>query len=101
MRIITKQALYARMHEIFTQTEQSGEEIVVTEENQSVFRILPIHSKAPAKRTVDEIFAKWQGKVVFYEDRIHQQLMNGVRCNGHRVQASNTCSHVRSLSNPI
>ena len=68
MRIITKQELYARMHEIFMQAEQSGEEIVVTEENQPVFRILPVHSKAPAKRTVDEIFAKWRGKVVFYED---------------------------------
>lgn len=65
--MITQDELQARMDEIFDQIQQSGEEIIVTDQNCPVLRILPIRP-APAKRPVEEVFADWRGKVVFHEE---------------------------------
>lgn len=64
MITISKSKLKAQMLQIFRQIEESGEELIVTDHNQPVLRIQPIKPK----RTVEEIFADWQGKVIFYED---------------------------------
>ncbi|MEZ4735488.1 MAG: hypothetical protein R3E79_51000 [Caldilineaceae bacterium] len=64
MLTISKSKLKAQMLQIFRQIEESGEELIVTDRNQPVLRIQPIKPK----RTVEEIFADWQGKVIFYED---------------------------------
>lgn len=64
MLTVSKSKLKAQMLQIFRQIEESGEELIVTDRNQPVLRIQPIKPK----RTVEEIFADWQGKVIFYED---------------------------------
>lgn len=64
MLTISKSELKIQMFQIFRQIEESGEELLVTDGQRPVLRIQPI----PRKRTVEEIFADWQGKVVYYED---------------------------------
>lgn len=64
MLTISKSKLKAQMLQIFRQIEESGEELIVTDRNQPVLRIQPIK----LKRTVEEVFADWQGKVIFHED---------------------------------
>ncbi len=64
MLTISKSKLKAQMLQIFRQIEQTGEEVIVTDNNRPVLRIQPIEQK----RTVEEIFAPYKGKVIFYED---------------------------------
>ena len=64
MLTISKSKLKAQMLQIFRQIEQTGEEVTVTDNNRPVLRIQPIEQK----RTVEEIFAPYKGKVIFYED---------------------------------
>ena len=64
MLTISKSELKIHMFQIFRQIEESGEELLVTDGQRPVLRIQPIQQK----RSVEEIFAEWQGKVVFHED---------------------------------
>lgn len=64
MLTISKSKLKAQMLQIFRQIEQSGEEIIVTDNNRPVLRIQPLVTK----RSIEEIFAPYKGKVIFYED---------------------------------
>lgn len=64
MLTISKSELKLHMFQIFRQIEESGEELLVTDGQRPVLRIQPIQQK----RSVEEIFAEWQGKVVFHED---------------------------------
>lgn len=64
MLTISKSKLKAQMLQIFRQIEQTGEEVIVTDNNRPVLRIQPLVQK----RTVEEIFAPYKGKVIFYED---------------------------------
>ena len=61
---ISKSKLKARMLEVFREIESSGEELVVTDHNKPVLRIVPIREKT----TVDNLFGHLQGKVVYLED---------------------------------
>ena len=64
MPVISKSRLKATMLKVFREIEESGEELIVTHNRRPVLRILPIaHMK-----TVDEIFASMQGRVVYHED---------------------------------
>ena len=64
MLTISKSKLKAQMLQIFRQIEQTGGEVIVTDNNRPVLRIQPLDQK----RSVEEIFAPYKGKVIFYED---------------------------------
>ena len=62
--MISKGKLKAKMLQIFREIEQSGEELIVTDNNRPVLRIQPFVQK----RSVAEVFAPYKGKAIFYED---------------------------------
>ncbi len=64
MLTISKSKLKAHMLQIFRQIEQTGEEVIVTDNNRPVLRIQPIVKK----RTLKEMFGRYDGKVIYYED---------------------------------
>jgi antitoxin (DNA-binding transcriptional repressor) of toxin-antitoxin stability system len=61
---ISKSALKARMLEYFRQVEQTGEELIVLDNNRPVLKVVPIRSRRPAR----EVFADARGRVVYKED---------------------------------
>jgi prevent-host-death family protein len=64
MVTISKSALKAKMLEYFRRVEETGEELVVTDNNEPVIRIVPIRRRRPAS----EVFADVRGRVVYGED---------------------------------
>lgn len=64
MTVVSKSALKARMLEYFRQVEQTGEELIVTDNNRPVLRVLPIRDRLPAAT----VFADVRGRVVYHED---------------------------------
>lgn len=63
-KTISKSKLKAKMLEVFRQLEESGDELIVTDHDRPVLKIIPIKQKA----TVIEIFGPFQGKVTYLED---------------------------------
>jgi antitoxin (DNA-binding transcriptional repressor) of toxin-antitoxin stability system len=61
---ISKSKLKARMLEIFRDLQENGGEIIVTERDKPVLRIIPYREK----RTVEELFGEYRGTFVFTED---------------------------------
>lgn len=61
---VSKSALKARMLEYFRQVEQTGEELIVTDNHRPVLKIVPIRTRRSAR----ELFADAQGRVVYRED---------------------------------
>jgi antitoxin (DNA-binding transcriptional repressor) of toxin-antitoxin stability system len=61
---VSKSALKARMLEYFRQVEQTGEELVVLDNNRPVLKIVPFRTRRPAR----EVFGDARGKVVYRED---------------------------------
>lgn len=61
---VSKSALKARMLEYFRQVEQTGEELIVLDNNRPVLKVVPIRTRRPAR----EVFADARGKVVYHED---------------------------------
>lgn len=55
------------MHRILNEIEQSGEEVIVTDNKRPVLRIQPIRNELN-KVTVEEAFADIRGKVKYHED---------------------------------
>jgi prevent-host-death family protein len=64
METISKTALRAKMFEYFRKVEETGEELIVTDNNRPVLRIVPILQRIPAS----ELFSDVRGKVVYHED---------------------------------
>jgi prevent-host-death family protein len=64
METVSKSALKAKMLELFRRVEETGDELIVTDNNQPVLRIVPIRKRVPAA----EMFADARGKVVYHED---------------------------------
>ena len=61
---ISKSKLKARMLEIFREVEESGRELIVTDNGKPVLKIVPIKPKA----TVEEVFGQYFWQIVFHED---------------------------------
>jgi antitoxin (DNA-binding transcriptional repressor) of toxin-antitoxin stability system len=61
---ISKSKLKAKMLEIFRKLEASGEELIVTDRDRPVLKIVPIKDRA----TVAELFGAIQGRVTYQED---------------------------------
>jgi prevent-host-death family protein len=64
METVSKSALKAKMLEYFRRVEETGEELVVTDNHRPTVRILPIRQRVPAAQS----FADVRGKVVYRED---------------------------------
>ncbi len=64
MLAISKSRLKAQMLQIFRQIEQTGEEVIVTDNNRPVLRIQRIAQKPG----VAEVFDKYRGRIVFHDD---------------------------------
>ena len=61
---ISKSALKAKMLEYFRRVEETGEELIVTDNNEAVLRIVPIRKRVPASA----LFADVRGRIVYHED---------------------------------
>jgi prevent-host-death family protein len=64
MEPVSKSALKAKMLEYFRRVEDTGEELIVTDNNEPVLRIIPIRKRVPAAL----LFADVRGRVVYHED---------------------------------
>ncbi len=63
-KTISKNNLKANMFEIFRQLETSGDELIVTDGEVPVLKIVPIKPKP----TAEELFGAVQGRVRYHED---------------------------------
>jgi antitoxin (DNA-binding transcriptional repressor) of toxin-antitoxin stability system len=61
---ISKSKLKSKMLEIFRQLEASGQELIITDHDRPVLKIVPIKQKM----TVAELFGDVQGHVIIPED---------------------------------
>lgn len=61
---VSKSALKAKMLEYFRQVEQTGEELIVLDNNRPVLKVVPFRTRRPAR----EVFADARGKVVYREN---------------------------------
>jgi antitoxin (DNA-binding transcriptional repressor) of toxin-antitoxin stability system len=61
---ISKSKLKAKMLAIFRELEASGNELIVTDRDRPVLKIVPIKQE----NTLAELFAGLQGKVTYAED---------------------------------
>jgi len=61
---ISKSKLKAKMLEIFRQLEASGNELIVTDHDKPVLKIVPIKQKT----TISELFGDLQGRITYLED---------------------------------
>lgn len=64
MIVVSKGQLKAKMLEYFRKVEQTGEELIVTNNRIPVLLVTPIKKK----KKVNEVFAGLQGKVKYNED---------------------------------
>ena len=64
MATVSKGVLKAQMLEYFRRVEQTGEELIVTDNNRPVLKVVPIRQRRPAR----ELFADVRGKVVYRGD---------------------------------
>lgn len=63
---VSKSALKARMLEYFRMVEQTGEELIVTDNNRPVLKVVPIRTRRPAR----EVFADARGKLKYRDDEL-------------------------------
>lgn len=61
---VSKGVLKAKMLEYFRRVEESGEELIVTDNNQPVLKIVRIRATRPAR----EVFADVRGRVMYRGD---------------------------------
>jgi prevent-host-death family protein len=61
---VSKGILKAKMLEYLRRVEETGEELIVTDNNVPVIRILPIRQR----RTASEVFGDVRGRVVYHDD---------------------------------
>jgi prevent-host-death family protein len=61
---ISKSALKAKMLEYFRQVEETGEELVVTDNGRPVAKVVAIRAKTSAA----DVFGDMRGRLVYHED---------------------------------
>ncbi len=64
MKPVSKSALKSKMLEYLRRVERTGQELIVTDNNRPVLRIVPIrkHIRTP------DLFADVRGRVVYHDD---------------------------------
>jgi prevent-host-death family protein len=63
MATVSKGVLKAKMLEYLRRVEETGEDLIVTDNNVPVIRVQAIRQRRPA----DEVFADVRGRVVYHE----------------------------------
>jgi prevent-host-death family protein len=63
---VSKSALKAKMLEYFRRVEETGEDLIVTDNHEPVIRIVAIRKRRPAS----DVFADVRGRVVYQEDAL-------------------------------
>lgn len=61
---VSKSALKAKMLEYFRRVEETGMDLIVTDNSRPVLRISPIRGR----RSPTEVFAELRGRVVYRDD---------------------------------
>ncbi|MEM9695977.1 MAG: prevent-host-death protein [Myxococcota bacterium] len=61
---VSKSVLKAKMLEYFRTVEETGEELIVTDNNRPVLRVVRLQQRIPSAET----FADVRGKVVYHDD---------------------------------
>jgi prevent-host-death family protein len=61
---VSKSALKAKMLEYFRTVEETGRELVVTDNNEPVLRIVPIRKRIPMATVFEDV----RGRIVYHED---------------------------------
>lgn len=64
MKSISKSKLKTHLLKVFRELEESGEELIVTDRNRPVLRIVPYNKR----RNVRDVFADLRGTLKFHED---------------------------------
>ncbi len=64
MPTVSKGALKAKMLEFFRRVEETGEELIVTDNNRPVLKITPVRNPV----STEKLFADVRGKVVYHDD---------------------------------
>jgi prevent-host-death family protein len=64
MATVSKSALKGKMLEYFRQVEETGEELIVTDNGRPVVKVVPIRERT----TAAEVFGDVRGRVVYHED---------------------------------
>lgn len=64
MPTVSKSTLKAKMLEYFRKVEETGEELIVTDNNEPVLRVVPIRKRVSSA----VLFADVRGKLVYHED---------------------------------
>jgi prevent-host-death family protein len=64
MSTVSKSVLKAKMLEYFRQVEETGEELIVTDNGRPVVKVVPIRKR----RTAADVFGDARGRVVYRED---------------------------------
>jgi antitoxin (DNA-binding transcriptional repressor) of toxin-antitoxin stability system len=64
MKTISKSKLKSQMLKIFREIEETGEEVIVTDHNQPVLKVVLYNNE----QTVTELFKDVQGKVGYHQD---------------------------------
>lgn len=65
MLYVSKSELMEELLQILRRVEETGEEVVVTDEERPVARISPVQAK---KKPATESLAEFRGKILFSED---------------------------------
>ena len=65
MSEVSKSVLKAKMLEYLRRVEETGEELVVTDNGRPVVKVVPIH---PRRRSAYDLFADVRGRVIYRED---------------------------------
>lgn len=69
IRTISMQTPKAQIMRIFREIEESGEELIITDQGRPTLRVIPIEQKLTTKKlTVEEAFADMCGKMDFLEN---------------------------------
>lgn len=66
---VSKSILKAKMLEYFRRVEETGEELIVTDNNRPVLRVLPIRTRRPAI----DVFSDVRGRVVYRGDVLESE----------------------------
>ena len=67
MKTVSKGVLKAKMLEYLREIEISGEELIITDHNIPVLKIIPIEHE---KKTTNQIFKNDRGKIRYFEEDI-------------------------------
>jgi prevent-host-death family protein len=70
MQTVSKGVLKAKMLEYLRRVEETGEGIIVTDNNRPVVRIVPIRARVAAS----ELFADVRGRIVYHEDLLRSTV---------------------------